>query len=233
MSATDFSSAALERRQLTASLKEKYAQLHVSAETPHIIRIHTTIRDVTTPRDEFIFGIDLLIRSLIENALESCEYEAEQVLTPSGYVYHGLKLKKEVTACSIMRAGEVLETALKDSVFGIKIGKILVESDHNNADNAKLFYAKLPSSAPNSTVFLCDSVLDTGITSRMCINALINAGVKVQDIVFLNLIATPSGIDAIMQEFPDIKIYTTMVDTDINMGNVANLYYGTNQNASK
>jgi len=45
---------------------------------------------------------------------------------------------------------------------------------------------------------------------------LIDHGVKEDNIVFLNLIATPEGINALHSKFPKVHIVTTEVDTGLN-----------------
>ena len=233
----EYATQALERLERGKELKEKFPnRFHVMPETPFVLRVHTVIRDRDTPRGEFLFHSEQLFRALMEYSLEQAAYEPKTIYTPTDNAFHGLQLSKEVVGVSIMRSGECLEHALQDSIRGVKIGKILVQRDESTSEkSAKLFYSKLPDNINKCFVLLLDPMLASGSSARLCIRVLLDQGVKQEDIVFVNLIAAPHGVQTLLEEFPQLTIVTTMLDRELNdhkyilpgVGDYGDLYFGT------
>jgi uracil phosphoribosyltransferase len=70
---------------------------------------------------------------------------------------------------------------------------------------------------------------------QCAVDVLIQAGVKPNKIIFLNLIAAPEGIKTFFERFPDIRVVTTEVDERLNerafilpgIGDFGDRYFGT------
>jgi uracil phosphoribosyltransferase len=119
-------------------------QLYLLPQTPQLIHLLTLLRNQTTPRSDFIFTSDRIIRLLIEDALNLLQYEPCSVLTPLKEEYKGLKPLGKICGVSIMRAGESMESGLRDCCKGIRIGKILIQRDEKTA---------LPKASPFTFLF--------------------------------------------------------------------------------
>jgi uridine kinase len=99
-------------------------------ETKQIKFIHTKIRNRETPRDEFIFYSNRLMRILIEHALSLLPFEDVIVETTNGHKYEGKRhANAKVCGVSILRAGECLEPALCEVYKDAIIGKILIQTN--------------------------------------------------------------------------------------------------------
>ncbi|CAG8564244.1 14269_t:CDS:2 [Cetraspora pellucida] len=159
----------------------------------------TIIRDKDTNRGDFIFYSDRIIRLLVE---EGCEF-------------NGVSFKGKICGVSIMRAGEAMEHGLRDCCRSVRIGKILIQRDEETAQ-PKLYYAKLPPGIENRYVLLLDPMLATGGSAIKAIEVLISYGVKEDKILFLNLIAAPEGIQAVISKFSKLKIITAFIDQGLN-----------------
>jgi uracil phosphoribosyltransferase len=100
---------------------------------------------------------------------------------------------------------------------------------------AQLFYSKVPDNITTSTVLLLDPMLASGSSARLCIQVLLQEGVKAENIIFVNLIAAPQGVEVLLKEFPGIKLVTTMLDRELDtnkyilpgIGDYGDLYFGT------
>ena len=98
-----------------------------------------------------------------------------------------------------------------------------------------MIYCKLPSTIANKVVFLMDPMIGTGATALMAIRVLLDHYVKEENIYFLTLIATPTGIHNIAYAYPNVKIVTTTTEDRVNdqyfilpgVGNFGDRYYGT------
>ena len=69
----------------------------------------------------------------------------------------------------------------------------------------------------------------------MAISVLAESGVEPKNIMFLNLICAPEGIEALTSEYPDVQVVTGAIDQCLNedrfivpgLGDYGDRYYGT------
>ena len=194
----------------------------------------TIIRNRSTDRSEFVFYSDRIIRLLVEEGLNHLPFAETTVQTPTGADYAGLAFTGKVCGVSIMRAGEAMEKALRDCCRSIRIGKILIQRDELT-HQPKLFYAKLPPDIKDRYCLLLDPMLATGGSAAKAIEVLLESGVEENKIIFLNLVAAPEGIDALLARHPRITIITGAVDDELNaskyivpgLGDFGCRYFGT------
>jgi len=201
----------------------------------HQVRgLHTIVRNKHTSRADFIFYADRLIRLVIEEGLSFLPFAEETVITPTGSEYQGVRFTSKLCGVSIVRAGESMETALREVCRDIRIGKILIQRNEETA-KPMLFYAKLPEDIADRQILLLDPMLATGGSALKAIEILKQRGVKERNIIFINLIAAPEGIEAMRLHCPEVTIVTTEVDEKLNekkyiipgIGDFGDRYFGT------
>ncbi|KAG0147930.1 hypothetical protein CROQUDRAFT_655515 [Cronartium quercuum f. sp. fusiforme G11] len=175
----------------------------------------TILRDTQTPRSEFIFTADRIIRLLVEEGLNHLPVEPVSVITPTGSTYQGVKFQGKICGVSIMRAGESMEAGLRECCRAVRIGKILIQRDEETA-LPKLFYAKLPDDIGERYVLLLDPMLATGGSAIKAIEVLIEHGVPEERIIFLNLVASPEGLLNVFEKYPTVKVISAWVDEGLN-----------------
>jgi uracil phosphoribosyltransferase len=179
---------------------------------------NSIIRDKETPRADFIFYADRIIRLLVEEGLNMLPVKPHKVLTPTGAQFDGVKFEGKICGVSIMRAGESMEQGLRDCCRSVRIGKILIQRDEETS-LPKLFYDKLPEDIHDRYVFLLDPMLATGGSAMMATDVLISRGVSPDRILFLNLIAAPEGITTFNDKFPNVRIITGAIDESLDAHN--------------
>ena len=86
------------------------------------------IRDRNTPRSDFIFYSDRIIRLLVEEGLNHLPVNEHTVVTPTGVPYTGVAFQGRICGVSILRAGEAMEGGLRECCRSVRIGKILILS---------------------------------------------------------------------------------------------------------
>jgi len=196
----------------------------------------TILRDENTGSEKFALTAHRLLRILAEEALGELT-TATKIRTPCGPA-NGLKFPDQSTICgvSIIRSGDILLEQLRRVASGISVGKILIQRDETDPEKRPvLYYSKLPPDIAKKTVILVDPMLGTGGSSMAAIKVLENAGVKPENILFINVIACPEGINRIHQTYPKLKIVTCAVDEELNshkyivpgLGDFGDRYYGT------
>ncbi|KAI8140609.1 uracil phosphoribosyltransferase-domain-containing protein [Fennellomyces sp. T-0311] len=191
------------------------SQVQLLPATPQLKGLMTIIRAKDTPRADFIFYADRIIRLLVEEGLNHLPVINKDVETPTGATYNGIDFEGRICGVSIMRAGESMEQGLRECCRSVRIGKILIQRDEET-HQPKLFYAKLPKDIASRYVLLLDPMLATGGSAMQAVQVLLENNVQEDRIIFLNLIASPEGIDAFVKKYPKIKIVAGEVDETLD-----------------
>ncbi|KEQ94624.1 hypothetical protein AUEXF2481DRAFT_40559 [Aureobasidium subglaciale EXF-2481] len=173
------------------------------------------IRDHRTNRADFIFYSNRIIRLLVEEGLNHLPVIQQEITTPVGRHYNGVKFEGKICGVSIMRAGESMEQGLRDCCRSVRIGKILIQRDEETSQ-PRLFYEKLPEDIKDRWVLLLDPMLATGGSALMAVEVLRQKGVPEDRILFLNLIASPEGADNFAEKFPKVRIVTAFIDEGLD-----------------
>ncbi|CAB1340230.1 unnamed protein product [Coregonus sp. 'balchen'] len=178
--------------------------LSVLESTPQVRGMHTIIRNKDTNRDEFIFYSKRLMRLLIEHALSFLPLKPVQVETPQGSIYEGKRLSgKRVTGVSILRAGETMEQALMAVCKDIRLGKILIQTNHDTGE-PELHYLRLPKDISEDYVILMDSTVSTGAAALMAVRVLLDHDVQEDKIFLLSLLMAEMGVHSVAYAFPKV-----------------------------
>lgn len=193
--------------------------------TDGVRELQTVIRDKSTPRNDFIFYADRLIRLVVEEGLNKLPYRKCDVITPTGQKYEGLRYEKGNCGVSIVRSGEAMEQGLRDCCRSIRIGKILIQSDDDTHD-ARVVYANLPKDINQRKVLLMYPIMCTGNTVTKAIEVLQMNNVKEENIILLNLFCTPQSAEQLVTKFPGMTILTTEVHP-VAPGHFGQKYFGT------
>ncbi|RDW70575.1 uncharacterized protein DSM5745_08086 [Aspergillus mulundensis] len=95
-----------------------------------------------------------------------------------------------------------------------------------------------PKSAPltkRTAVLILEPMLATGGSASTAINVLKEKGVREEDIIFVNLVASRHGLETVMEAFPGLRLVTAAVDGDLTgsnhiapgLGDFGDRFYGT------
>ncbi|KAI5249772.1 uracil phosphoribosyltransferase [Aureobasidium subglaciale] len=203
-----------EKPTATVSKKVRHDNVHsIPANT-----LSSMIRDHRTNRADFIFYSNRIIRLLVEEGLNHLPVIQQEITTPVGRHYNGVKFEGKICGVSIMRAGESMEQGLRDCCRSVRIGKILIQRDEETSQ-PRLFYEKLPEDIKDRWVLLLDPMLATGGSALMAVEVLRQKGVPEDRILFLNLIASPEGADNFAEKFPKVRIVTAFIDEGLDEKN--------------
>ena len=197
------------------------------------------LRNKDTKCKKFNFYGDRLMRILAEEALARLpNVEMGEVETPCGTAEGLVEIEgQNLCVVSIPRSGDILQEAVRQICPGVGIGKILIQRDESRADKAPvLYYKKLPKNIAECFCILVDPMLATGGSAKRAIKVLLEAKVLEENIMFINLICCPEGLQNLYKEYPKIKVVTCCVDPKLNehkfivpgLGDYGDRYYGTN-----
>ncbi|KAJ3318024.1 Uridine-cytidine kinase-like 1 [Boothiomyces sp. JEL0866] len=211
--------------QISQLLPELTPNVQLLEQKPQLITIQTILKDKTTSRPDFVFHADRLSRILVEQGLNHVDYDHIDVRTPTGSKFSGKVSKSQLVAVSIVPGGQPMEQSLRKVIKDIPIGKILIENSSKNEPS--LQYQKLPHDIASKHIILAQSEVITGGDALMAIKILLEHKVKQENIILLTLMTTKTGITALHNAFPKVKIITASVEEyQIKDGNEIKGGYG-------
>jgi uracil phosphoribosyltransferase len=196
--------------------------------------LFTTIRDKHTTQCEYVSCSDRLMNILAEEGLARLATPSA-VETPCGS-FNGLAPAPTSAVCGvdIVRSGGILLEAVRKIAPDSKTAKVLIQRCEETAEPT-LYYAKLPAEIGSCHVLLCDPMLATGGSALMAIEVLREAGVEDKNILFLNVLSCPEGLQKLADHAPGVRILTAALDAGLNeqnfivpgLGDYGDRYYGT------
>lgn len=136
--------------------------------------------------------------------------DIETPLEPTtGMVIDGKKL----VFVSILRAGNGILDGMLSVVPGARVGHIGLYRDPKTL-TAIEYYFKMPSEMHERDVIVVDPMLATGNSAIAAVERL--KELKPKSIKFCCLLTCPEGVAAMQRAHPDVDIYTTAIDRELD-----------------
>ncbi|MDL1891892.1 uracil phosphoribosyltransferase [Sphingobacteriales bacterium CHB3] len=125
----------------------------------------------------------------------------------------GYALAEDIVIVPVLRAGLGLVDGFLDFLPEAKVGHVGL---YRNEETLKPvdYYSKFPRNLKKSLVLLLDPMLATGGSGAAAITFLKNKGAK--KIRFVSLLAAPEGVRKISAAHPDVKMFTAVLDRQLN-----------------
>ena len=120
---------------------------------------------------------------------------------------------KKLAIVPILRAGLGMVDGFLQIVPVAKVGHIGLYRDPETMLPVE-YYFKMPPDITERTAIILDPMLATGGSSVAAIDSLKKRGCH--DIMLMNLIAAPEGIEEVKRKHPDVNIYVAAVDEKLN-----------------
>lgn len=171
-----------------------------------------TLRDATTPPDIFRRVAKRMALLITADVLKDVRTVEGTVQTPLGAAF-ARRVDAQVTLVPVLRAGLGMIDGVLDLLPAARVGHIGLQRDEATA-MAERYYVKLPPHIEDDVVLITDPMLATGGSALAAIEIVRAAGAR--DIRFVCMVAAPEGIAAIERRFPEVPIYTPVVDRELN-----------------
>ena len=189
------------------------------------------LRDKRTPPEYFRRAATRISVLLAAEALREVGTASTTVETPLGPA-DGQRIESDIVVVPVLRAGLGMLDAVLELVPGARVGHIGLQRDELTAV-ASRYYSKLPGSLRSSFVLMIDPMLATGGSAVAAIQLLREAGAARIRIVCI--VAAPEGVRTVEQHYPEVSIYTPVVDRHLNehkyivpgLGDFGDRLYGT------
>ena len=189
------------------------------------------LRDSRTPPERFRRAATRISVLLAAEALRHVPTSKVTVETPLGPA-DGLTIGTDVVVVPVLRAGLGMLDAVLELVPHARVGHIGLQRDEMTAVASK-YYSKLPSELHRSFVLMIDPMLATGGSAVAALQLLEAAGATNVHIVCI--VAAPEGIATVQESYPNVSIFTPVVDRCLNahkyivpgLGDFGDRLYGT------
>ena len=122
-------------------------------------------------------------------------------------------LADDIVIVPVLRAGLGLVEGFLDYLPEARVGHVGLYRNEETLQPVD-YYSKFPSSLGKSLVLLLDPMLATGGSGAAAISFLKQKGAK--RIRFVTLLAAPEGVRRVARAHPDVRIFSTVVDRELN-----------------
>lgn len=200
-------------------------------EHPLVQDILLQLRDAKTTPEQFRQLAGRISVLLGAEALRDVPTVAATVSTPLGPA-SGHHVAADVVLAPVLRAGLGMLPGMLELVPGARVGHIGLQRDEVTA-HATHYYSKLPARLEDSYVLMIDPMLATGGSAVAALDMLRSAGAR--HIRLVCIVAAPEGVAAVERAYPDVPIFTPVVDQRLNdhkfivpgLGDFGDRLYGT------
>ena len=188
------------------------ANVHV-LDHPLIQHKLAILRNEKTGVKEFREMISEIAGLMCYEATRNLPTEEVMVQTPVALAKCRMLAGKKLAIVPILRAGLGMVDSIVDLIPSAKIGHIGLYRDPETHLPVE-YYCKLPDDIENRQVFVVDPMLATGGSAVAAIDFLKARGCR--QIIMMNIIGCPEGVQAVQEAHPDVEIYLAGMDERLN-----------------
>jgi uracil phosphoribosyltransferase len=189
------------------------------------------LRNRETPTDAFRRLSTRISVLLAAEALRDLPTVPATVRSPLAEA-RGALVAADVVVVPVLRAGLGMLDAVLELLPTARVGHIGLQRDEMTAV-ASQYYAKFPSGLERSVVLMIDPMLATGGSAVAALQVLERAGAR--NVRIVCIVAAPEGIAAVERRFPDVHIFTPVIDAGLDerkfivpgLGDFGDRLYGT------
>ena len=188
------------------------AQVHV-LDHPLIQHKLAILRSKDTGVKEFRELVGEIAGLMCYEATRNLPLQEVEVETPITTAKCHMLAGKKLAIVPVLRAGLGMVDNMVALIPSAKIGHIGLYRDPETHKPVE-YYCKLPEDIGNRVVFVVDPMLATGGSAVAAINFLKQRGCR--NIIMMNIIGCPEGIQVVQEAHPDVEMYLAAVDEKLN-----------------
>lgn len=171
------------------------------------------LRDKNTNMKEFRELVEEITTIMTYESMQDVTLVPVEVETPLEKTTQYRVADDSIAIVPILRAGLGMVNGVHTVFPTAKVGHIGMYRDEDTLVPQE-YYCKLPDGIEDKTVFLVDPMLATGGSACDALAALKKRGCK--HIKMMSIIAAPEGLEKVAKEYPDVKIYVSTLDRQLN-----------------
>jgi uracil phosphoribosyltransferase len=190
----------------------RYPNLFV-LEHPLIQHKLALLREWTTSKKTFRELVDEISMLMGYEVTKDLPLEPVEIETPlermTGYMVSGKKL----TLVPILRAGLGMVEGFLRLIPAARVGHIGLYREHDTLEPVE-YYFKIPPEPEARDFIVLDPMLATGGSASFAVQLLKESGAA--RIRYVCLVAAPEGVQRLIEDHPDVQIFTAALDRQLN-----------------
>jgi uracil phosphoribosyltransferase len=172
----------------------------------------TILRNKKTNTETFRAAVTRISNIIAVEISTSFSLKDYRVKTPLEST-KGYQLKHEVVLIPVLRAGLGMVEGFLQLIPDAKLGHVGLERNETTLQPMS-YYLKTPKNLGKAEVILLDPMLATGGSASAAISFLKKRRAK--NIIFACLLAAPEGVEKILTDHPDVIIFCSALDRQLN-----------------
>ena len=173
----------------------------------------TILRDRRTTTRDFKQLVNEIATLMAYEVTKDLSTEPVTIETPLETM-EGVQVSgKKLTLVPILRAGLGMVDGIAQLIPSARVGHIGLYRDHDTLRPVD-YYFKIPADEIERDFFVLDPMLATGGSGVAAVAALKQAGAR--RIRFLCLVAAPEGVQRMLEQHPDVGVFTTALDRQLS-----------------
>ena len=173
----------------------------------------TLLRDVSTSKKTFKELVDemaMLMAYEVTADIPTTDCEVETPLErTTGERVDG----EHLTLIPILRAGLGMVEGVLRLMPTMRVGHIGLQRERETLKPVD-YYFKIPPDPEDRNFIVTDPMLATGGSASAAVTFLKNSGAK--QIRLMCIVAAPEGVQKMLDDHPDVKVYTAVLDRELN-----------------
>lgn len=173
----------------------------------------TILRDRETSTKTFKELVDEIAMLMAYEVTKDLPLEDVEIETPMEKTVQQRLSGKKLTVVPILRAGLGMVDGVTRLIPSARVGHIGLYRDHDTLEPVD-YYFKIPPDPASRDFIVLDPMLATGGSISAAIRSL--KARQATRIRAMCLVAAPEGVQRMLDDHPDVHIYTAALDRDLN-----------------
>jgi uracil phosphoribosyltransferase len=181
----------------------------------HLLIRHklAVLRDEATPTKQFKELVDEIAMLITYEVTRDLPLEPVEIDTPLERTTEMMLAGKKLTLVPILRAGLGMVDGVARLIPAARVGHIGLFRDHETLKPVD-YYFKIPSDPGARDFIVLDPMLATGGSASAAVSSLKRSGAA--RVNFVCLVAAPEGVQRMLDDHPDVRVWTAALDRQLN-----------------
>jgi uracil phosphoribosyltransferase len=171
------------------------------------------LRDEATPTKQFKELVDEIAMLITYEVTRDLQLEPVEIDTPLERTTEMMLAGKKLTLVPILRAGLGMVDGVARLIPAARVGHIGLFRDHETLKPVD-YYFKIPSDPGARDFIVLDPMLATGGSASAAVSSLKRSGAA--RVNFVCLVAAPEGVQRMLDDHPDVRVWTAALDRQLN-----------------
>jgi uracil phosphoribosyltransferase len=171
------------------------------------------LRRKETSKKKFKELVDELAMLMAYEVTKDLTLEAVEIDTPLERTTEMMLSGKKLTVVPILRAGLGMVEGVVRLMPSVRVGHIGLFREHDTLQPVD-YYFKIPAEPESRDFIVLDPMLATGGSASAAVSSLKRAGAS--RVRFVCLVAAPEGVQRMLDDHPDVHVYTAALDRQLN-----------------